>query len=401
LQINATISVLDRGKNEVGRWGLGLIPFVTVPFDNQDDFFGDDSFTGGVYISIDRYLHKRHYVSLNVGTRFRKEETILNLTIGNEFLYGASYVYRLSCQSKWDLALEMIGSTTYGQFFSQEISSPYEGFISLRKRSQNDHWEWTMGAGRAGNNGYGVPDYHVYAGISYRFFNQNKPVRHCCEEKEVQEPTPVAVVENGTFEFEIVDQDNQPLVLPIIIVTASEEEIQNVTSNRIYRELETGTYKVIVNDAGKNHEIPFEIKANQTTKERLVLQRNKEPLIEYVDPIYFDVNKDIIKEASYPVLDHVIELIQKYKGIDVITINAHTDSDGASEYNLDLSIRRAESVKRYLIEHGMDESIIRTAGFGETQPRVANTTPENKALNRRVEFELTGENLNVKIINQK
>ena len=67
-------------------------------------------------------------------------------------------------------------------------------------------------------------------------------------------------------------------------------------------------------------------------------------------------------------------------------IEGHTDSDGADDYNLSLSAERAEAVKWALVEMGIAEERFATEGKGETVPVDANTTPEGKANNRRVEF---------------
>ena len=70
-----------------------------------------------------------------------------------------------------------------------------------------------------------------------------------------------------------------------------------------------------------------------------------------------------------------------------VKIIGHTDSDGDDAKNLELSQRRAQSVKNELVsKFGIDASRIETEGAGETTPVAPNDTPANKALNRRVEF---------------
>jgi len=70
-----------------------------------------------------------------------------------------------------------------------------------------------------------------------------------------------------------------------------------------------------------------------------------------------------------------------------VKIVGHTDSDGDDKLNLDLSKRRAESVKSALSgQFGIDASRLETEGAGESKPVAANDTPENKAKNRRVEL---------------
>jgi OOP family OmpA-OmpF porin len=102
--------------------------------------------------------------------------------------------------------------------------------------------------------------------------------------------------------------------------------------------------------------------------------------------IYFDVNKDAVKPESYATLKEIAAVLSENPGVRV-KILGHTDSDGADAANLDLSKRRAESVKNELVKtFTIDASRIETDGMGETKPIAPNDSPVNKALNRRVEF---------------
>jgi OmpA-OmpF porin, OOP family len=102
--------------------------------------------------------------------------------------------------------------------------------------------------------------------------------------------------------------------------------------------------------------------------------------------IYFDVNKDVVKPESYGTLKEIAAALNDNPGVRV-KILGHTDSDGADAANLDLSKKRADSVKNELAKtFGIDASRIETEGMGETKPIAPNDTPVNKALNRRVEF---------------
>ena len=102
--------------------------------------------------------------------------------------------------------------------------------------------------------------------------------------------------------------------------------------------------------------------------------------------IYFDVNKDIVKPESYGKLKDIAQVLQQNPDVRV-KIVGHTDADGNDASNLDLSKRRALSVKNELVKtFGIDASRLETDGMGETKPVALNDTPSNKALNRRVEF---------------
>jgi outer membrane protein OmpA-like peptidoglycan-associated protein len=69
-----------------------------------------------------------------------------------------------------------------------------------------------------------------------------------------------------------------------------------------------------------------------------------------------------------------------------ITITGHTDSDGSDAYNMDLSYRRANAVRAWLITNGVRPDALRAVGLGERQPIADNATAEGKRQNRRVEF---------------
>ncbi len=101
--------------------------------------------------------------------------------------------------------------------------------------------------------------------------------------------------------------------------------------------------------------------------------------------IYFDLDKDTIKPKSRPVLDRAVAVLKEFPTIR-IEISGHTDSTGSVAYNKDLSGRRAASVKRYLVENGIDTNRIETRGAGPDEPVDTNKTAAGRAKNRRIEF---------------
>lgn len=102
--------------------------------------------------------------------------------------------------------------------------------------------------------------------------------------------------------------------------------------------------------------------------------------------IYFDVNSDKVKPESYGTLKDIATVLNEVPEVKV-KIVGHTDSDGDDAKNMDLSKRRAASVKAELVKSfGVKADQLETDGLGETKPVAPNDTPVNKALNRRVEF---------------
>ncbi len=105
--------------------------------------------------------------------------------------------------------------------------------------------------------------------------------------------------------------------------------------------------------------------------------------------VLFDFDKAVLKTEGKNKLD---DLASKVKAInlEVVIAIGHTDSIGSDAYNQKLSVRRAESVKAYLVSKGVEPNRIYTEGKGEKQPVASNKTKDGRQKNRRVEIEVIG-----------
>jgi outer membrane protein OmpA-like peptidoglycan-associated protein len=101
--------------------------------------------------------------------------------------------------------------------------------------------------------------------------------------------------------------------------------------------------------------------------------------------IQFDVNSDQLRPESMNIIKQVAAALQKQAALK-LRIEGHTDSTGDAARNLDLSKRRAESVKNALVKLGIAADRLATEGLGQTKPVSTNDTPQGRAENRRVEF---------------
>ena len=102
--------------------------------------------------------------------------------------------------------------------------------------------------------------------------------------------------------------------------------------------------------------------------------------------IYFDTDKAVIKPESRPTLEQIAKLLSGQPQLNVFIVG-HTDSQGAFDYNLDLSRRRAEAIAAELVKsYRIAQPRLRTAGVGLLAPIGSNTTEAGRALNRRVEL---------------
>jgi OOP family OmpA-OmpF porin len=113
--------------------------------------------------------------------------------------------------------------------------------------------------------------------------------------------------------------------------------------------------------------------------------------IEILEKVMFDYNKATIKVESHELLNDVAEVIKENPSITKIRVEGHTDSDGSDKYNKDLSQKRADAVKKFLVKAGIAEDKLEAVGYGEERPIADNSTDEGKEKNRRVEFNIVGQ----------
>jgi outer membrane protein OmpA-like peptidoglycan-associated protein/tetratricopeptide (TPR) repeat protein len=194
---------------------------------------------------------------------------------------------------------------------------------------------------------------------------------------------------------------------PLIGVTSV--RLTENTTNGVAKELPVRSQKLTLFDlkASKKYQLEFlndnyqvlKTTIDGETKDTIVVYLSeKEPVITAVDlrevvnlaPIYYDFDAIEITQESKLELEKVVLIMNKYPKINIDVIG-HTDRRGAAEYNMQLSIDRSETTKRWLVERGISESRIITRGFGELKP-INNCVGTKKCSekqhdqNRRTEF---------------
>ncbi|MFM2395095.1 MAG: hypothetical protein RLZZ546_3078, partial [Bacteroidota bacterium] len=182
---------------------------------------------------------------------------------------------------------------------------------------------------------------------------------------------------NNTGKLTMSLQENKAYVM-VVIKDSMESIVKEFTSS----ENQTFSFnmkKVIKKDTVENIALSGTL---GSISEETVVQENQKFLLENM---YFDTDKDVIKEASLPSLELLLTFMEARPNV-TIEIAGHTDSQGNDAHNQDLSQRRAETVKKYLIAHGVKEKRLVAKGYGETKPISENETAEGRKLNRRTEI---------------
>jgi outer membrane protein OmpA-like peptidoglycan-associated protein len=165
----------------------------------------------------------------------------------------------------------------------------------------------------------------------------------------------------------------------------------------------TGIYKVVL-PYGKNYGITTKIDGYVGTSQNIDLSKitgkyleieGKDMTVKPVEVgvkvemnnIFFEFGKAELKSESYPELNRIATFFKSNTKI-VSEISGHTDNVGSDEVNNKLSQERADVVRKYLLTQGVPTEKLTAKGYGKNKPKVANDTPENQAINRRVEFEI-------------
>lgn len=122
-------------------------------------------------------------------------------------------------------------------------------------------------------------------------------------------------------------------------------------------------------------------------EERELDENVKQDLANIIERLQFSVNSSNIDPSSFDELDRLAQIMQEDTELRLI-IRGHTDNTGNPSNNLELSVNRANSVKDYLVQQGVDAGRIAAFGYGETRPIASNDTQEGRERNRRVELDL-------------
>ena len=122
------------------------------------------------------------------------------------------------------------------------------------------------------------------------------------------------------------------------------------------------------------------------------LARIEKDQIVITQRIEFEFGSATLLESSFKVLVAVMNVMREHPELGIVLVEGHTDNIGGAAYNKDLSERRAKSVRKWLIDHGVEEIRLLDGGFGLERPLDTNDSAEGRQRNRRVEFHILEQN---------
>ncbi len=394
--------------------------------DRSQHHSGDESGTYDLGVTgevrVDRFVF-----GLRPGVRLREPQRIDNrLRIGHELLFSGFAQMRVV--KSLHLTAELYGNSPFQQFF-QKRSTPIEMLFGLKGRVG----DFLLGAaaGPGLTNGYAAADYRVVGSLGYTHKTRSAPRDLDADHDGVLEPWDLCPNEPEDWDG-FQDQDGCPDIdNDEDGVPDSEDRCPNEAEDRDGFADEDGC----PDPDNDGDEIPdAEDKCPLQTEDKDgfededgcldydndgdgvpdaqdkcpdtagVIELEGCPVPEPPPPepaavlekgeirikqrIEFAENKDALLPESTPVLEAVRDVLNANPEVLVLRVEGHTDSRGAQARNMLLSRKRAESVTRWLIEHGVDKARLNPVGCGPKRPIEPNITADNRRKNRRVEFHL-------------
>jgi uncharacterized repeat protein (TIGR01451 family) len=370
-------------------------------------------------------------IAANVGARVRfvEPEAAQNLAVGQELTWtvGARY---LLVRDLLSAHLEAFGTSPFSKFGSR-VGTPVEGLLGLRLTPGDSGLALGLAGGAGLSRGAGSPDFRVLAQVGWAMppppapapIDETPPrpsdrdqdgllddADQCSDEPEdrdefqdedgcpdpdndqdgvldASDRCPLEAEDRDGFGDEdgCPDPDNDGDG-----VLDASDRCPNEPEDRDGFEDEDGCPDLDNDRDGvldlqdqcpldpgpaSNNGCPVNVRVDRETGTLLILQR-----------VEFATNRDVILPRSAPILEDVRAVMAANPGIRRLRIEGHTDDRGRDDRNLDLSARRARSVMRWLVEHGIEATRFSAFGCGELHPRASNRTNEGRQENRRVEF---------------
>ena len=213
----------------------------------------------------------------------------------------------------------------------------------------------------------GNPVFRAFAGVSYRPFNTT---RFQDERKVSREPAPVAAV-----------APLAPCPAPAPVVVAEAPPPVKEPEPPAPEPAPAPAPAPVV-------EAPPPAPPEDKGDKLAVLEKGR---IRIRDQVRFATSKSEILAASFPLLEEVASILKAHPELTRLRIAGHTDNRGARDYNIKLSQDRAEAVRRFLIERGVEASRLEAKGYGPDRPIASNDDAAGRQQNRRTEFESVDE----------
>ncbi|MFB6371873.1 MAG: OmpA family protein [Bradymonadaceae bacterium] len=415
-----------------GDYGLAAIANIYAPVGTDGTFTSDRGLSFDLLAAAETWLWQGSRVGVNLGYRYRSNTTEFPpATMGDEFLWSVAttiplFVRRLDLLTEFNGAVSIAADDrNSGKFRDGE--GPTE-FRTAARLALNSDWVVTAGVGTRIGDGVGAPDVRGFVGIgSYWISGGNYSFDFDKDgiygEADVC-PRDAEDVDRYKDEDGCRDPDNDgDGVLDVndeCRGTPTDQPVdkRGCVDNDIDGDGFPNDEDQCPHDPEDNDEFedtdgcpdpdndkdgisdladkcPNEVETDNGYRDEDGCPDKPGENVRVTDgnvvlnhKVHFETGKAKIQSRSYSLLDQLATLIKKHDEIELLRIEGHTDNQGSKQMNRDLSQRRADSVRNYLINEGVSPERLAATGFGESQPLAPNNTAEGRAKNRRVGFKI-------------
>ncbi|HEY8207336.1 MAG TPA: OmpA family protein [Myxococcaceae bacterium] len=381
-------------------FGVAAVGEMRVNIGDGDSFMGDRAMVFGARGAVERSIGKLRLLG-NLGVLLRPfPGQFLNLWVRNQVTIGLGGTYRLPLPKAGPFRqLDGFAETNvftpleapFTFLNGESLPTPWDLVVGVRAKLAGP-WrvELAVGRGVTLDSSYGRETFRVIGALRYELDVEDLKDRDGDGIPDGQDACPDEPEDKDGFE----DGDGCP---------EPDNDLDGVADPDDQCPQDPGPKELDgcpdrdaddlpdIVDKCPDQPGPAENEGCPTEEPDVVLETNR---IRIKGNIFFDTGEARIQEKSFPMLDEVYKVLKDHPEVGPVRVEGHTDNRGSRSYNVDLSNRRAQSVKEYLIKKGVTAKRLQSKGFGFDKPVSDNATVLGRAKNRRVEFNLRqgGEN---------
>jgi outer membrane protein OmpA-like peptidoglycan-associated protein len=339
--------------------GLALLAEVRLPTHSGDFSGGQRALELVPKVALDHRFLSGVRVGFNLGVAVRSTSRFLNVDADDELAYAVALGYRFGGLSgKTEIGIELDGGIGLHEHDSEELPLEALGYLS---HDLSPEWQIIGGPGVGVVAGYGVPTLRGFLGIRFTptSHDQDQDGVSDAEDECPREPEDRDGIEDADgCPEEYPDSDHDGVADVYDKCPDAKETINGVDDDDGCPD--SGDPRVVYGDG------------NFTV----------------LDTIRFRTGSAEIDRESHPLLDQIALTLKANPEIEHMRVEGHTDDTGPRAFNMQLSEERAHSVRRYLIQRGVNPLRLRVRSYGPDRPKDEGNDEKARARNRRVEFVL-------------
>lgn len=356
-------------------FGMAATGNINLPTGNQNAFASDGAVTGGLGYIVDYRFKFGLIVTANAGVWLRPDRQFAGTKVGNMGNFGLGAEMYVVQRWGWSVLGGVFGHASLVKFPDSPSQVPAEALLALRFQTDAG-FTFTVGGAFGANCGFGAPVFRAFGGIVW--------TPKSSREQELIEKLKKMASEDPDEDGILASADKCP-------------EEKGPAENNGCPEKDQDKDGV----PDRIDKCPALATLGGADKEGCPSAYRKDDEIVIMDPVHFATDKDIILDDSKPGLDQVVQVIKNSPDVRELEIQGHTDVRANDAYNFNLSQRRVDNIRMYMISKGIEPERLVARGYGHTQPIYddsACNAPDEKlsedckfmtSKNRRVIFRIT------------